>query len=173
MATLASHRAVRERTTRVFRADLNEFLYAPVYEEQHGMTLSVLSALARLGLDPWEQAAALASHTREAAARELASLMSALPEWAAPDHDGNGISARLVALLPSTPIRVPRKADTAAQSAPADHTSHIMWIYAILMLLLISAQWLSDRSHRDAPVPIPQAAAQSAVQSVAPSDQHK
>lgn len=89
----------------VLRVDLNKFLQAPVYEERHGMDLSVLSALARLNFDPWEQAAALASLSREAAALQLGSLLSALPDWTAPGHDEKLITARLVALLPGRPAR--------------------------------------------------------------------
>ena len=36
--------------------EFQAFLYAPIGEEENGTTLSVLSALARLGLDPWKQA---------------------------------------------------------------------------------------------------------------------
>jgi len=167
----SGQRARRERAIYALRSDLNEFLYAPVYEEAHGMTLSVLSALARLGLDPWEQATVLANHTREAAARELAVLMSALPEWAAPGHDGGLTTARLVALLPRAASREPSPASAPLRAAPADRTSNIMWIYAIIMLLLISAQWLSSRSHREAADSAPQAAAQSASQAPS-SPQH-
>ena len=38
-------------------ARYNDFLFATVCEEANGMQLSVLSALARLNLDPWEEAA--------------------------------------------------------------------------------------------------------------------
>jgi hypothetical protein len=172
-AALASKRALLVPPGYVLRADLNEFLYAPVYEERHGMTLSVLSAMARLGLDPWEQATTLATHTREAAARELALLMSALPEWAAPGHDEKGITARLVALLPAAAGRQCSAAAAVTPPEPADHTSNIMWIYAIIMLLLMSAQWLSTRSHRDPPDSIPQIAPQGVAQSAPSDSQHQ
>jgi hypothetical protein len=172
-AASASKRTLLVTPGYVLRTDLNEFLYAPVYEERHGMTLSVLSALARLGLDPWEQATTLATHTREAAARELALLMSALPEWAAPGHDAIGITARLVALLPAATGRQASAGAPVTPPEPADHTSKIMWIYAIIMLLLMSAQWLSTRSHREPPDSIPQLAPQSVAQSVPSDSQHK
>jgi hypothetical protein len=43
----------------LLHSDLNDFLFAPVGEEQNGVTLSVVSALTRLGVDPWEEAARL------------------------------------------------------------------------------------------------------------------
>jgi hypothetical protein len=41
-------------------SDFDAFLFAPVGEERNGMLLSVLSALARLDVDPWQEAARLA-----------------------------------------------------------------------------------------------------------------
>jgi hypothetical protein len=40
----------------LLHSDLNNFLFASVGEEQNGVTLSVVSGLTRLGLDPWEEA---------------------------------------------------------------------------------------------------------------------
>jgi hypothetical protein len=41
-------------------SEFDDFLFAPIGEDGNGMLLSVLSALARLGFDPWEEAAKLA-----------------------------------------------------------------------------------------------------------------
>jgi hypothetical protein len=43
----------------LLHSDLNDFLFASIGEEQNGVTLSVVSALTRLGVDPWEEAARL------------------------------------------------------------------------------------------------------------------
>jgi hypothetical protein len=37
-------------------AEFDNFLYASIGADRNGMPLSVLSALARLDLDPWEEA---------------------------------------------------------------------------------------------------------------------
>ena len=42
-------------------SEFNDFLFAPIAEDRHGMPLSVLSALARQNVDPWQEAANLAS----------------------------------------------------------------------------------------------------------------
>ena len=42
-------------------SEFNEFLFAFVGEEKSGADLTVLSALARLGLDPWNEAARLSA----------------------------------------------------------------------------------------------------------------
>ena len=63
----------------LLHSDLNDFLFATVVEEQNGVTLSVLSGLTRLGLDPWEEAARLAPLPKVRAAEALATLIARLP----------------------------------------------------------------------------------------------
>jgi hypothetical protein len=46
-------------------SDLNKFLFADVGSEPNGMTLSVVSLLARLGHDPWREAGQLATFWRK------------------------------------------------------------------------------------------------------------
>ena len=42
-------------------SEFDAFLFAPIGEEKNGMLLSVVSALARLNIDPWQEAANLAT----------------------------------------------------------------------------------------------------------------
>jgi hypothetical protein len=84
-------------------SEFNDFLFAPVCEARDETPLSVISALARLDLDPWEEAAALAGLAREPAAQRLASLLVRLPDGPSARPDPGTISARLVALLPRPP----------------------------------------------------------------------
>jgi hypothetical protein len=83
------------------RSDLNRFLFADVGVEASGMTLSVLSALARRGVDPWQEAGRLAKLPQPAAVDGLAKIITAMPAslWSA--ADATIIARRLVALLPS------------------------------------------------------------------------
>ncbi len=85
--------------------DFDEFLYAPIGEENNGMLLSMLSVLARLNLDPWDEAARLARLPREAATRILATLIAALPEGPSARADPGELAQRLVALLPPSVAR--------------------------------------------------------------------
>jgi hypothetical protein len=62
------------------------------------MPLSVLSALARLGVDPREEAARLARLPRTAAAAALARMIAGTPGLWSP-NDAPGIASRLVVLL--------------------------------------------------------------------------
>jgi hypothetical protein len=74
--------------------EFDEFLFAPIGEVKDDMPLSVLSALARLDVDPWHEAAKLSLLPRACAIQKLATLIAALPETDC---------ARLVALLPCPP----------------------------------------------------------------------
>ena len=78
----------------------NAFLFAAVGEGEVGVPLTVLSALARLGFDPWQEAARLSDLPRETAARALAMTIALLPEghWTASEMET--IAVRLVSSLP-------------------------------------------------------------------------
>ena len=53
----------------------NDFLFATICEEANGMRLSILSALARMNVDPWEEAARLASMPKAIAEQTLVSTL--------------------------------------------------------------------------------------------------
>jgi hypothetical protein len=85
----------------LLHSDLNDFLFASVGEEQNGVTLSVVSALTRLGVDPWEEAARLTPLPKARAAEALATLIARLPIRRMLSSDDLVISQRLVELLPN------------------------------------------------------------------------
>ena len=83
-----------------FRPEFNEFLYAPIGADGNEMPLSVLSALSRLDVDPWKEAAELSELPKDTATLRLATLIARLPRgrWAQPDS--RAIADRLIELLP-------------------------------------------------------------------------
>ncbi len=84
-----------------FGVEFRPFLHSQLWEERGGMRLSILSALARLDLDPWEEAAALAQLPSEAASRRLSDLLRRLP-GAPPGAIGcEPIIKRALGLLPA------------------------------------------------------------------------
>ena len=85
----------------LLHSDLNDFLFASVGEEQNGVTLSVVSGLTRLGLDPWEEAARLTPMPKPHAAEALAKVIAQLPIHRTQSLDDLAISRRLVELLPA------------------------------------------------------------------------
>lgn len=82
-------------------SEYNAFLFASVGEEAAGVQLTVLTALTRLGLDPWQEAARLSDLPREAAARALAATIATLPEGDWKSSESGTIAARLVDCLPA------------------------------------------------------------------------
>src|SRR5258707_7170575 len=53
-------------------SEYNAFLFAAVGEEKVGLPLTVLTALTRLGFDPWREASRLSGLAKETAARAFA-----------------------------------------------------------------------------------------------------
>jgi hypothetical protein len=45
----------RAATMSLPEAEFNDFLFAPIGEDSNGMLVSVLSGLARLDVDPWQE----------------------------------------------------------------------------------------------------------------------
>lgn len=95
--------------TALRRSDLNQFLFADVGTEASGMTLSVVSVLARQGSDPWREAGRLADLPKAEATDSLARTIAGMPKslWNLPD--AIVIAARLTGLLPARPAKGPAR----------------------------------------------------------------
>jgi hypothetical protein len=102
----------------------NNFLFADVGAETGGEELTVLSALVRLDIDPWHEAARLSDLPRDVAASSLARTLARLPDanWKVADSDAN--VARLVAILPtgSTP-EIPSTVEAARARGGASRSA--------------------------------------------------
>ena len=85
---------------RPLRPDLDRFLFATVGDEIDGVPLSVISALTRLGLDPWQEAGRLSSLRNREAVEQLARLIAELPGLFRPLDEAREIADRLIQLLP-------------------------------------------------------------------------
>ncbi|MGY6634850.1 MAG: hypothetical protein ACXIU8_14075 [Alkalilacustris sp.] len=82
------------------------FLYAGVGEDRNGNSVTVLSTLARLGLEPWDAAAELAGLTRAEARSRLGGLLTRFRDVPALAQDHAATTRRLIELLPTaTAIR--------------------------------------------------------------------
>jgi hypothetical protein len=76
--------------------EYERFLYAVVCDEANGSTLTMVSAIARSGDDPWREAARIAKLPKAAAFEALARL---IPDRG--DAEKTAIANRLFALLPT------------------------------------------------------------------------
>jgi hypothetical protein len=93
------------------------------------VTLSVVSGLTRLGLDPWEEATRLTPLPKARAAEALATLIGRLPIRRTQPLDDLAISRRLVELLP---------AQKAAPLPPLEETGAGQKKYWEVMIVLAS-----------------------------------
>jgi hypothetical protein len=122
-------------------SEFDYFLFAPIGEDENGMSISVLSGLARSDLDPWQEAANLARLPGETAAQRLAALIGALPDRTALCADPRTIATRLVRLLPH-PTRFNSASQGALHSARAVMNSRPWWVYVLFMSFMLGAQFL-------------------------------
>jgi hypothetical protein len=86
----------------VLGSEFDNFLFAHIDSDRNGKVLSVLSMLARLDVDPRQEAAKLARMPSALAIEQLTSLIASLPDPDPPlaHRDPSTVAARLAALLP-------------------------------------------------------------------------
>ena len=110
----------------------DDFLYACVGEEKNGTELTVLSALTRLGFDPWVEAARLSDLPEKAATQALATIVAGIPEGNWKISDSRAIAARLMR-------RLPGRGDVPVRSQSSDHvhrkarSAPTLWLICIVL----------------------------------------
>ncbi|MCC5987032.1 MAG: hypothetical protein JJT95_05070 [Pararhodobacter sp.] len=118
---------------------LDPFLYATVGEDRNGNVVTVLSTLARLGVEPWDAAAELAELTRDEARSRLGDMLARFRDVPALGHDHGAITQRLIELLPEP---AGRRASRAIERPASAGMMGIGSILAVVMLILYLAQAL-------------------------------
>jgi hypothetical protein len=115
--------------------EFDAFLFAPIGDETNGMALSVLSALARLDIDPWADAARLSRLSKDSAIVALNQSLARLPigKWQAADT--MAIATRLVELLPQLDGQPAKAAGQSAEST--DWRRRTTLVLALLSVGLI------------------------------------
>jgi hypothetical protein len=112
---------------------LNDFLFATIGEEQSGMRLSVASALARRGFDPWTEAMRLAGLPRAKASEALAAVIGAVPSARWMPSETAGIATRLSLLLPASGEFMPAPgAKPSNQRAMA--ARRLLWLFYLIVI---------------------------------------
>ncbi len=105
------------------------------------MQLSVLSALARLGLDPWQEAANLALQPGTSATKRLTCVLAELPDEPSIHRDHASIAARLVALLPSQARSKGGRAGIG-EAFDVHSTLRMLAVNVLFVVFMLGAQWL-------------------------------
>src|ERR1022692_4760148 len=129
------------------RPDLNvtsaydAFLFAPIVDESGVMRLSVLSALARMNVDPWEEATRLAALSTSDAERSLVSTLNLFPGHPQSSPETATLAARLVALLPKARAVTTAKVATITGGQEQRINYWLVWLcFGIIMSFLSSHQ---------------------------------
>lgn len=126
----------------------NAFLFAAVGEEKTGV-LTVLTALTRLGLDPWREAARLSDLPRETAARALATTIAMLPEGDWKASESEAIATRLVSCLPDRSIQaLPSVAAglVGDKKMTSGFATALAWVVLAAALLFFALNFFSDNN---------------------------
>jgi hypothetical protein len=130
-------------------SEFDKFLFAPLGEDENGLPLSVVTLLARIDLDPWQEAGDLAALPLEAAARRLTCLLGAPMGPVLQQANSETMVLRLLALLPpAMPVGVrtpPAGVGSAAAPAPGSRIGLIILITSAIFLL--GSQFIGG--HRD------------------------
>ena len=139
-----------------FRPEFDDFLYAPIGAHGGEMPLSVLSALARSDLDPWQEAAELSDLPKDIATQRLASLISQLPGGRWTLADSGAIAGRLIELLPRCgSAEVPLTETSHGLRVMIDSTAARLLICAAFAVTVFVIAAMSERSSRSNHVDVP------------------
>jgi len=160
----------RSASAAVERSQFDDFLFASIGQEQNGMSLSVVSALARLDIDPWAEAASLAQMSTEVATERMRLLIASLPEQSSPRADSEAIAARLIALLP--PRSYISKPTSIRNPSHRTVVVTINWrvlAFFILMGFMLGVQFLTSSIQPPAQADGVHGSAPSVVQAPSPS----
>ena len=148
-----------------FRPEFDDFLYAPIGADRNEMPLTVLSALSRLDIDPWKEAAELSELPKDTATQRLAALVARLPggRWAV---DAKAIADRLIELLPH---RSRVQSDDKAHRIQQMTGSPVLLICAALALFAVLIATSLERSARSDDTDAPAFSRASPPQTPVPS----
>lgn len=128
----------------LLNASFDRFLFASIGEQENGMPLSVASALARLGRDPWVEAGRLAQLPRDAATEALVAMIARISPARVTPSDAPGIAARLVLLLPSE-VSGPSAVRAGAADPPRRWLYRLSLVLCLALLAFAAFNLLADR----------------------------
>ncbi len=131
------------------------FLYADVGPEVNGSKLTILSILARLGKDPWAEAARWAALPNAAAIDSLSQSIALMPLAPSALAGARDSAARLVKLLPTT-ARSFRRGGDAKSVSEMPKLVPITVLYFALAVGLALNLLLIRKPSSNVPAPIEQ-----------------
>lgn len=113
--------------------EFDRFLHASVGEDRKGSIVTVLSTLARLGLDPWKETSELATLERGAARLRLGRLLASFGDVPGLGADHGRVARELSLLLPERSAKP--AASVVADARPG--TSGAIWTVLAIVLVVM------------------------------------
>lgn len=140
----------------LLRTDLNAFLHAEIANDTNGMPLTLLSALARSGVDPWAAAADLARLPSASATQKLIDLLGEMPNGPSAGAETTSLVARLMTLLhaPGKPASRPAPTVPTPAGPLATRQVHKTIYYLFAVIVLLAGNWALYHRHMQSPVDI-------------------
>ena len=120
-------------------SDYDAFLFAEVGEDRTGASVTVLSALARLDLEPWSEARELSGLNREDAQVRLMTHFEAITDIPALALASEGRAAKLVLLLPK---RAPLRASKTLKAGPVTFPRLSMFWTTMALVGVVALTWI-------------------------------
>lgn len=112
------------------------FLYNAVGEDARGASVTVLSMLARLGVDPWQEAHELAGMPAASARQRLGVLMQRFVDVPSMVPARLEVVSRLLAVLPRETGEQGPTGNGSAAITPATRAA-VFWILALVVLFAL------------------------------------
>jgi len=134
---------------------LSRFLFAEVGTQTNGLPLTILSVLARLGQDPWAEAARWTKLPKSTTVDTLARSIAQMPLAPQALAEARQTASRLVALLPSQ-LQTTRRDDEATVRNAAKPKWVLMAIAGAVLALGIATAFVPRANHTNGIVPLSQ-----------------
>ena len=123
-------------------ATYDAFLFAQIGDDASGIHLSVLSALARMNVDPWEEAKRLAAMPKAVAEKTLISILDVVAGKIWNTSEATAIAGRLVRLLQQSDKALPLARANATKATA--HAANYWWVW---VLFALSMSFLAPHHH--------------------------
>ena len=134
-------------------SSLNAFLFADIGTELSGSQLTILSALARLGKDPWAEAARWAQAPKRDAVEALTASIIDMPLSAPSIDDARATASRLVLLLPKQPRDSVGNATSQTAKSGLPRWAWLILFYPWVLWALDAGLCPSPQPHPTVPAP--------------------
>jgi len=118
--------------------EVSDFLYSPISDDPGQSPVSVLSAIARRDVDPWDEAARLAQMPKAVAINRLTALISPANSDAKGQSQAELIATHLVELLPRPTVLAIPQLNGIRLPLPVDFLRTVVCVAVATLLIALA-----------------------------------